>query len=70
MIDENDTPEVSEESQRIPFESKLGFLRNKYYFHDLMKESEGVKHYVVEDLENEYQVLSNDYEPSFFYLKQ
>lgn len=49
-----------------PFESRIMDFKDKFHFHQLMKESAINKHYIVEDISN----IPNIKDPIFYYLKQ
>ena len=49
-----------------PFESRIMDFKEKFHFHQLMKESAINKHYIVEDISN----IPNIKDPIFYYLKQ
>ena len=44
----------------------MEFLQQRFYFHEIIKESETTKHYIVEDLD---LPSINEQQDSFYYLK-
>ena len=59
----------TEETKKIEFHTKLEFLHQKFYFHELIKKSQKTKHYIVEDIEIDPNMIMNP-EDHIFYLKQ
>ncbi len=66
-LNEEKSETNSEETQQIEIDTKLTFLNSKYYFHDLFKQSEFVKHHIVEDMEFDADYMDEDH--VFHYLK-
>lgn len=59
----------TEEVKKIDFQTKLEFLHQKFYFHESIKQSQKTKHFIVEDIEIDPNMIMNP-EDHIFYLKQ
>ena len=69
-------PECSEDPKtgikQIQINSRIEILKNRFYFHDILKSSSGFSnHFIIEDLEVDPEEQEDDPDAQlFYYLKQ
>ncbi len=68
-LDEFEEIEPKREIPNVIFNSKLEFINQKFYFHELIKSSDKINHFIVEDIEVDPSMVLNP-EDHIFYLKQ
>ena len=69
---ETTTTPQNEESELplVTFNSKIEFLKEKYYFHEKIGTNKKTNHYIVEDLEVDVDLDPSMQDHLFYYLKQ
>ena len=68
-----DNPEMiyaSQETVPADVDTRIPRLQERFYFHELIRDSNTRKHYIVEDIEVDPSTLDDPDAPLFYYLKQ
>ena len=60
----------SGESIQINIDTNIERIQDRFFFHELVRESERARHFIIEDMEADPQTLEDPDTPLFLYLKQ
>lgn len=61
---------ASQETVPAEVDTRIEFLTQRFFFHEMIKDGEFARHYIVEDIEVDPATLNDPEAPLFYYLKQ